>query len=311
MRLSSTSSSLILATLAVSSSSIALAAPTEPGALDESMAHSPSELQIIAMSGRSEQVASGLDPAPTSESDPIPAVMVEEMLARRGLTDILAVLGGVPIVGPVLVKLLGSLVNSLGLSLDAIQNNAVDAQSTPSLTPDQIRAVANVISGAHNNMQAIMAQQGGLNARGQIAEWDAVSSSPPAPSSSSNTSSATPSSTSSTPASSGNATSNAGSTAPAAPVTLPVPPNSPVPSAVTPPKVIKSPAFFAFASRMIPPVFIKAGQNDVEVSMSGGPAMTLTGNSSSTVTPAGGEATTLASATAVNSTSTSTSTAAP
>lgn len=71
MRLSSTSSSLILATLAVSSSSVALAAPTEPGALDEAMPHSASDLQIIAMAGRSEQAVSGLDPTPMSDSDPI------------------------------------------------------------------------------------------------------------------------------------------------------------------------------------------------------------------------------------------------
>lgn len=244
--------------------------------------------------------------------------MVQDMLARRGLLDTLGgLLSGLPVVGPILaplLKTLSSLANGLGLSLDAVQNNAVDGQSTPALTPDQIRMVANAISVAHDHMQVVMAQQNGLHARGQIVEWDAVSDPPSASSSGSSAASATPSSasTSANSTSSGSATSSSGSATPTglpAPNGLPAnPPNTPsVPAAAPPaPKAPAVPGLLKLASRMISPVFIKAGQNKLEVSMSGGPATIFTGNSSSPTTTAtsSGDVTTFASTTTANATST-------
>ncbi|KAI1793072.1 hypothetical protein LXA43DRAFT_278975 [Ganoderma leucocontextum] len=323
MRLSSTTSSLFLATLAVSSSSTALAAPTEPNALDEAIDHSSSNLQLIAMAGRSGQVTANLGQTP---SDTILATHVQEIIARTDLLETLGgLLGGLPVLGPILGPLLqklASLVNGLGLPIDALQKDGADAQSVSSLTPDQIRTVAQAISDAHTRMQAAMAQDGSLHARGQIAQWDAVPSSPPSSSSSSDAASATSSSSSgvpmqrsqTAPATSGSATSSANGIIPTLPP-LPIqPPNTPilptVPIVPTAPKVTGIPIIVSLAPRMVPPVFIKAGQNKVEVSLSDGPATTFTANSSSTAnlsstaTPTGSQATAFTSAAVANSTST-------
>ncbi|KAI0368881.1 hypothetical protein BV20DRAFT_1053646 [Pilatotrama ljubarskyi] len=106
------SSSLFLATLAISSSSSSLAAPTEPGSLDMSALSSSSSIRSRVMMGRHDSFDLKMGEAPPGS---LPDTETHMSMQRRQLESLLPILEGLPIVGPIVEGLMDKILGILGL----------------------------------------------------------------------------------------------------------------------------------------------------------------------------------------------------
>ncbi|EJF67289.1 hypothetical protein DICSQDRAFT_165119 [Dichomitus squalens LYAD-421 SS1] len=327
MRLSTTSSSLFLAALAMSSSSAALAAPTEPDAGEHAMVSSTSSsMRSIVMAGRAETADVHVGDVSFGGTNHVGANAphVELHHDRRQFESLLPTLEGLPVVGPILTPLMNKILAALGLQ----QKGATGAESVQPLTAHQMRLVAQAISDAHEQMQTVSRAAvpvENLAARGTIAEWEAVAD---------QASSASASDAMSTMQRSQTAPSTHPSlpvglpislpiglpiSPPVAPPSLPVaPPSLPSSLPVTPPNLPISPPISPsipnaagklpslINPRAVPPMFVgvKAVDGKFEVSVGTGPATTYTEDSSSTTTATWDSSTTASSEPTSDSTST-------
>ncbi|OBZ78813.1 hypothetical protein A0H81_01378 [Grifola frondosa] len=192
----STSSSLFLATLAISSSSSSLAAPTEQGALEYSSFPSSSRMYSMATTPRRDiidsDISHGHSAAGGSHSI---ATGAQHAHDRRQLDPLLNTLSGLlgPAFDPVL-KALAPLLKALGLE-SAVSASSVE-NNLNAITPDQIASIKQAILGAAVNIGSCAPTSAVHTPHAQYVAMDAMTSD--AGSSSANSSWATSASGSST-----------------------------------------------------------------------------------------------------------------
>ncbi|KAI0354628.1 hypothetical protein OH77DRAFT_473241 [Trametes cingulata] len=138
------SSSLFLATLAISSSSSSLAAPTEPGSLDMSALSSSSSIRSMVMMGRDESFDVKMGQAPPGS---LPATDTRMSLQRRQLESLLPILEGLPVVGGILAPLIQKVLGILGLE----QKGAAAVESV--VDPSQLDALVEALSEATSKIK--------------------------------------------------------------------------------------------------------------------------------------------------------------
>ncbi|OJT09583.1 hypothetical protein TRAPUB_13960 [Trametes pubescens] len=136
------SSSLFLATLAISSSSSTLAAPTEPGSLDTTAPPSSSSFRSLAMIGREDGIS--FNAGENSHGQ-----MGTDRRDLLGLGALLDGLGGLPVVGPLLAPIIKALEPILGPLLG---KGGAAAEEVASLTQDQVTQIAALFAHAANTL---------------------------------------------------------------------------------------------------------------------------------------------------------------
>ncbi|KAL1951741.1 hypothetical protein VTO73DRAFT_890 [Trametes versicolor] len=143
------SSSLFLATLAISSSSSTLAAPTEPGSLDTTGLPSSSSMRSLAMIGRGEGVS--VNVAENSHGQMSTSLHMTRADRRDllGLGALLDGLGGLPVVGPLLAPIIKALEPILGPLLG---KGGAAVEEAASLTQDQVTQIAALFAHAANTL---------------------------------------------------------------------------------------------------------------------------------------------------------------
>ncbi|KAI0640089.1 hypothetical protein C8Q77DRAFT_1152992 [Trametes polyzona] len=151
------SSSFFLATLAISSSTSSLAAPTEPGSLDTASFPSSSSMHALAVAGRGEAVSFdiggpnrpiGNDHRTNAEAFPTAEMHMSH--DRRGI-DLLGIIRGLPLVGDILVPVLQQILDLLGINI----KGGVAIDSVEGITQDKAAAIAALLAGAAKSLQNV------------------------------------------------------------------------------------------------------------------------------------------------------------
>ncbi|KAI0654463.1 hypothetical protein C8Q70DRAFT_521252 [Cubamyces menziesii] len=146
------SSSFILATLAISSSSSSLAAPTEHNALERSAYPSSSRINSALVAARGDTYSMEFGNADNRHDGTSQSIADVKMSThdRRQLGALLDVLDGLPVVGGILNGLLNNVFDLLGLE----KKGAATVESTLSaVTPDQLQKLVGLFSGAAQQIQ--------------------------------------------------------------------------------------------------------------------------------------------------------------
>ena len=176
MKISSSSSLFLAATLAISSSSSTLAAPAEHGPAEFGALSSSSSIRSLALAGRGDDIrfsAGGPDighyeghfhdedhgdgalallySTHRHSSNCFTGPILNASIHRRGL-DLMGLLNGIPAVGPILSPLLQQVLDILGLQ-GKTSTAAEPVSSAP--TPAQLALIIQALSQAHQQVSSL------------------------------------------------------------------------------------------------------------------------------------------------------------
>ncbi|CDO73433.1 hypothetical protein BN946_scf185013.g68 [Trametes cinnabarina] len=166
------SSSFFLATLAISSSSSSLAAPTEQQAVERSGFPSSSNVHSGFMAARGDtfDMRVGGDDDRSSQSM---ASLHMSTHQERQLESLIPILDGLPVIGGILQPLLEKLMGMLGLQLKA----APGVESVQSITQDDLQALLQLFQQTTQKMtSAVTGAVGGAKSARRVMEMDSVGS---------------------------------------------------------------------------------------------------------------------------------------